>query len=99
MRTSKTVSVSMPPSQLKQVERMAKKESRTMSELIREALRQYQRQQQERPVNTDLIAALRAVQEDAKRAGLDKLSQREINAEVTASRREHRQKRMKQPVE
>ena len=97
MRTSKTVSVSMPPNQLKQVERMAKKENRTMSELIREALRQYQ-QQRERSVNTDLIAALRAVQEDAKRVGLDNLSQREINAEVAASRREHRRKKMKQPV-
>jgi Arc/MetJ-type ribon-helix-helix transcriptional regulator len=69
-----------------------------MSELIREALRRYQ-QQQERPVNADLIAALRAVQEDANRAGLDKLSQREINAEVAASRREHRRKKTKQPVE
>ena len=94
MRTSKTVSVSMPPAQLRQVERLAKKENRTMSELIREALRQYQ-QQQESPVNTDLIAALRAVQEDAKRAGLDKLSQREINAEVSASRRERRQKNVR----
>jgi Arc/MetJ-type ribon-helix-helix transcriptional regulator len=98
MRTSKVVSVSMPPNQLKQVERMAKKENRTMSELIREALRRYQ-QQQERPANTDLIAALRAVQEDAKRAGLDKLSQREINAEIAASRRQHRQRKTKQPVE
>jgi metal-responsive CopG/Arc/MetJ family transcriptional regulator len=85
MRTSKTVSVSMPPTQLKQVERLAKKENRTMSELIREALRQYQ-QRQEAPVNTDLIAALRSVQEDARRAGLDKLSQREINAEIATVR-------------
>jgi len=87
----------MPPSQLKQVERLAKKENRTLSELIREALRQYQ-QQRERSVNTDLIAALRAVQEDASRVGLDRLSQREINAEVAASRREQRQKKMKRPV-
>jgi hypothetical protein len=86
MRTSKTVSVSMTPTQLKQVELLAKKENRTLSELIRESLRQYQ-QRQEAPVNTDLIAALRAVQEDARRAGLDKLSQREINAEIAASRR------------
>jgi metal-responsive CopG/Arc/MetJ family transcriptional regulator len=38
----------MPPNQLKQVERMAKKENRTMSETVREALRRYQ-QQQEQP--------------------------------------------------
>ena len=87
MRTSKTVSISLPPAQLKQVERLAKKESRTMSELVREALRQYQ-QKQEAPVNNALIAALRAVQESAKRAGLDKLTEREIDAEVTAARRQ-----------
>ncbi len=75
---------------------MAKKENRTLSELVREALRQYE-QKKEVPVNTDLIAALRAVQEDARRSGLDKMSQREINAEVTAYRRE-REKKSKQPV-
>ena len=96
MRTSKTLSVSMPPTQLKRVERLAKRENRTLSELVREALRQYE-QKQEAPINHDLIAALRAVQESAKRAGLDKLTEREIDAEVTASRRE-RDKKIKQPV-
>jgi Arc/MetJ-type ribon-helix-helix transcriptional regulator len=97
MRTSRTLSVSMPPAQLKQAERLARKENRTLSELVREALRQYQ-QKQESPVNTELIAALRAVQEDARRSGLDKLPQRAINAEVLAHRREQRQKKLKQPV-
>lgn len=96
MRTSKTISVSLPPLQLRQAEKLARKENRTMSELFREALRQYQ-QKQEAPVNNDLIAALKAVQEDARRIGLDKLSQREINAEIAASRRERR-KTGKQPV-
>jgi metal-responsive CopG/Arc/MetJ family transcriptional regulator len=96
MRTSKTISVSLPPAQLKNAEKLARKENRTMSELFREALRQYQ-QKQEAPVNNDLIAALRAVQEDARRDGLDKLSNREINAEITASRKE-RLKKIKQPV-
>ena len=96
MRTSKTLSVSLPPAQLKQAERLAKKENRTLSELVREALRQYQ-QKQETPVNYDLIAALRAVQESAKRAGMDKLTEREIDAEVTNARRE-RDKKIKQPV-
>lgn len=67
-----------------------------MSELFREALRQYE-QKQEAPVNADLIAALRAVQEDARRTGLDKLSLREINEEITANRKERR-KIIKQPV-
>src|SRR5580704_10613917 len=83
MRTSKTLSVSMPPTQLKQVESLARKENRTRSELVREALRQYQ-QKQAAPINYDLIAALRAVQESAKRSGLDKLAEREIEDEVTA---------------
>jgi metal-responsive CopG/Arc/MetJ family transcriptional regulator len=96
MTTSKTLSVSMPPTQLKRVARLAKKENRTLSELVREALRQYE-QKQETSVNTDLIAALRAVQESAKRAGLDKISEREIDAEVTAYRRQREQK-IKQPV-
>ena len=87
----------MPPNQLKQVERLARKENRTLSELVREALRQYQ-QKQESPVNTDLIAALRAVQEDAKRAGLDRVSKGEIDAEITSYRRERRQQKTKQPV-
>jgi len=97
MRTSRTLSVSMPPAQLKQVERLARKENRTLSELVREALRQYQ-QGQESPVNTELIAALRAVQRDAIRVGLDKLPQRAINAEIAAYRREQRLKTVKQPV-
>jgi Arc/MetJ-type ribon-helix-helix transcriptional regulator len=96
MRTSKTVSISLPPTQLKLVERLAKKENRTMSELVREALRQYQ-QKQESPINNDLIAALRAVQADAQRAGLDKLTKRDINAEIAASRKE-RARNTKQPV-
>ncbi|MGH9486107.1 MAG: ribbon-helix-helix protein, CopG family [Terriglobales bacterium] len=42
MRTSKTVSISLPPAQLRKAEQLARKESRTMSELIREALRRYE---------------------------------------------------------
>src|ERR1700730_362354 len=96
MRTSKTLSVSLPPAQLKRAERLAKRENRTLSELVREALRQYE-QKQAAPVNYDLIAALRAVQESAKRAGLDKLTEGEIDAEVRAVRRE-RDKTTKQPA-
>lgn len=42
MRTTKILSISLPPAQLKDIEDLAKKENRTMSELIREALRRYQ---------------------------------------------------------
>ena len=40
---TKTITVSFPVELAEQAERLAKTESRTMSELIREALRQYER--------------------------------------------------------
>ena len=41
MRTRQTLTISLPPAMLKQVERVSKAESRTQSELVREALRRY----------------------------------------------------------
>ena len=49
------------------------------------------------PINNALIAAPRTVQADAQRAGLDKLTERDINAEVAASRKE-RARNSKQTV-
>jgi CopG family transcriptional regulator/antitoxin EndoAI len=43
MRTTKTLSITLPPEMLARAEELAKKENRTMSELIREALRNYER--------------------------------------------------------
>ncbi|HZZ15618.1 MAG TPA: ribbon-helix-helix domain-containing protein [Candidatus Sulfotelmatobacter sp.] len=43
MRSTKTLSVTLPPDMLKRAQSIARKESRTMSELIREALRHYER--------------------------------------------------------
>ena len=91
MRTTKNLTVSLPPAIKRDMERTAKKENRTMSELVREIWRHYQLKQQT-PVNTELIAALWAVQESARRADLDKLSEREIDAEVIAHRRERDKK-------
>jgi len=45
MRTSQIISVTLPPEMLSRVVALAKKENRTMSELVREALRQYERRQ------------------------------------------------------
>ena len=45
MRTSKTLSITLPPEMLTRAEEIARKEHRTMSELVREALRQYERTQ------------------------------------------------------
>ncbi len=41
MRTTKILSLSLPPEILRQAQRVAKKEGRTKSELFREALRRY----------------------------------------------------------
>lgn len=43
MRTTKTLSITLPPEMLTRAAKLAKKENRTMSELVREALRQYER--------------------------------------------------------
>jgi CopG family transcriptional regulator/antitoxin EndoAI len=46
MRNTKVVSISLPAEMLEAAEGIARQENRTMSELIREALRVYQRQRQ-----------------------------------------------------
>lgn len=43
MRTTQTLSVTLPPEMLARAAAMAKREHRTMSELVREALRYYER--------------------------------------------------------
>jgi len=86
MRTSKTISISLPPEQLRRTMRLARRENRTLSELVREALRQYE-QKQQATVNYDLITALRAVQQSAKKVSLNQLTDKEIDAEVMAVRR------------
>ena len=46
MRTTKNVSITMPIAMVKDAARLAKRENRTMSELMREALRRYQRERE-----------------------------------------------------
>ena len=41
MRTTNTMTISLPPAMAKQMERVQKEENRTRSELLREAWRQY----------------------------------------------------------
>jgi predicted transcriptional regulator len=43
MRTSRTLSITLPPEMLARAEELARTEHRTMSELMREALRHYDR--------------------------------------------------------
>ena len=42
MRTTKVLSVTLPDEMLKNAKKLAQKENRTMSELVREALRRYE---------------------------------------------------------
>ena len=104
MRNTKVYSITMPPEMAKKAERLARSENRTMSELMREALRRY-----EQPLVTLNLReyirqiaptrpALRAMQEDARRKGTDKLSMAQIDREVAAVRRRHSGKtKTKQP--
>jgi len=45
-RTTKTISLSVPPEMAKKIQELMKKEGRTRSELIREALRRYAKEQE-----------------------------------------------------
>lgn len=42
MRTTRTLSITLPPDMLARVAKLARKQDRTMSELVREALRRYE---------------------------------------------------------
>jgi predicted DNA-binding protein len=107
-RTTKVYSITMPPEMGKQAEQLAKKESRTMSELMREAFRRYQIEEAERrlladPMRSKLLAEFRRVlgelRQEAKQTGLDKMTMREIDAEIAAARKSRSKKKgIKQPV-
>jgi hypothetical protein len=89
----------MPPDLARQAEALAKKENRTMSELMREALRRYQ---QPRPLFLDVREFIRqlaptppayqGIREDAKRKGTDKLTPQQIDREIAAARRQQAKK-------
>ena len=92
MRTTRTISVSLPPNQLKEMERTAKRENRTMSELLREAFRRYVQP----PVQPATLAkALHLVRDDASQKGTSRLTQKEIDAEIAAYRRQQARKKLK----
>ena len=51
MRTTEPISITFPPEMLKRAKRLAAKENRTMSELFREAFREYERKRRWDDVN------------------------------------------------
>jgi Arc/MetJ-type ribon-helix-helix transcriptional regulator len=97
MRTTKSVTISLPPGQLRAAERLAKKQSRTMSELFREGLRRLEQEEAQRSDMSSLAATLRLLRQGAKRAGLDKMTMRDIDAEIQAARKGTRAAATKRP--
>ncbi len=88
MRTTKVYSITMPPDLARKAERLAKKESRTMSELMREALRRYdQAQASASPAMSEVLTLLRA---EARVASLSRMSKRDIDKAIAQTRSEMR---------
>jgi metal-responsive CopG/Arc/MetJ family transcriptional regulator len=83
MRTTKTVSVSLPLTQLKAMERTARKENRTMSELVRELYRRYVSDE----ARLEFGRALEILRAQAAHTPASKLTMRQMDAEITAGRR------------
>ncbi len=99
MRTTKNLTISLPPQQLREMERTAKKENRTMSELMREAFRRYQLDEAQRQLLADpkraehlaqLQELLSQLRTEATAKGLDKITERQIASEVEAVRKQRR---------
>jgi hypothetical protein len=87
MRTTKTFSVSRPPEQLKEMVRTARKENRTMSELVRELYRRYRADESRREF-AQTLATLRA---EAAKTPAGKLTTAQIDREI-AARSAHKSK-------
>ena len=66
-RTTKTITFSLPPEMAEQVQDVMREESRTMSELIREALRHYMEEREWlRTIRYERLRARHAEQEDSQ---------------------------------
>ena len=51
LRTTKLITISLPPELLKKIEKLARKENRTRSEFFRETVRQYLTKEEWRDLN------------------------------------------------
>jgi CopG family transcriptional regulator/antitoxin EndoAI len=87
MRTSKTLSITLPPEMLARAVEMAKQEHRTMSELVREALREYERNRQWDEMNV-------YGQAKARELGL---TESDVEPAVRAVRAERRKRQTAEP--
>jgi predicted transcriptional regulator len=92
MRTTDTLTISLPPAMAKQMEKVQKEENRTRSELLREAWRQYF-ESRRYPLYTPTKAELTAIRKgraEIKRGKFVTLS--ELIHDLDSSRRKARTK-------
>jgi hypothetical protein len=99
MRTTKNLTISLPPAMLRDMQKTARRENRTLSELVRENFRRSQEEARLLDVY-QLIRQLappppelQAIREDARRKGADKLTMAQIDREVRAVRRQRDRKK------
>jgi Arc/MetJ-type ribon-helix-helix transcriptional regulator len=96
MRTTEPLSVTLPPEMLKRAKKLAARENRTMSELVREALRRYEQGAEAPAVRQQALMefqhAVEAFRMTARRDGLDKISVSDLNKEISAARKERRKR-------
>ncbi len=93
MRTRHTMTISLPPKMVEEVERVRKVEHRTRSELVREALRTYFAVARGLPVYTPTARELRAIEKGRKEmARGESLTLNEVFGDVGRPRRKARAK-------
>ena len=88
MRNIETVSVSLPLNELREMERIARKQKRTISELVRELYRRYVSDEARR----DFGRALETLRAEAAGKPASKLTMRQIDNEIAASRLSRKRK-------
>jgi CopG family transcriptional regulator/antitoxin EndoAI len=88
MRTTKVVSITLPPPLYEQAQALAKQENRTMSELMREALRRYQRERDWKEITSygTMAAAISGVKSEEDVVELVRQVRREIAHEEAENR-------------
>ncbi|MGD1092294.1 MAG: ribbon-helix-helix domain-containing protein [Bryobacteraceae bacterium] len=96
MRTTTPLSVTLPPDMLKRAQKLASKENRTMSELIREALRRYEQTADPDKIRRQALMEFRRslaeFRKDSRVAGTAKLTSRQIDREIAAGRQARRRR-------
>ena len=87
MRTAKTFSISVPAAEFKKLEKLAAEQSRTVDQLVFDALLEY-REHRDLKEPASLAEAIRFLQEDARAKGSHKRNKRLMNEEIAAARAE-----------